>query len=258
MECLKQGKYPSARHNGASWRNGDAWKKKRQGQPLGVHAATVQVRGDWMFYKQLFNFPSWSPHRICWKCRANKHTFKQCGLSAPWRSQRRLGQQFLQELIAAGLRVSEFFKCPGLLMDHLMIDWLHAVDLGVAEGVIGNLFWDVIPFLDGQNTEDRVAYFFRRIKHFYHTNKCDSRFTNLTKTMIKQDGKPPKLRAKGAETRTLLPFALELAAEFASKSKHMEQVHFLFHHLLEVSNCLANAIDTESAGTHCRKFSMLY
>ena len=79
--------------------------------------------------------------------------------------------------------------------------------------------------------------------------------------MIKKPGgRLPKLRAKGAERRYLIPFALDLAEEFAPVGIHWASIKELFSNLhvlqLYVSN-KANytASDAEEA---CRKFCAMY
>ena len=49
------------------------------------------------------------------------------------------------------------FQCPGLELHHIVLDWLHVVDLGVAQDIIGNLFNDLVTFgFKGATKELRV------------------------------------------------------------------------------------------------------
>ena len=57
----------------------------------------------------------------------------------------------------------------------------------------------------------RIAELWNRIKLHYKTFHTQSRLQKLTWEMIRVDQKPPKLRAKGAETRHLVPCCFELA-----------------------------------------------
>ena len=59
-----------------------------------------------------------------------------------------------------------------------------------------------------------------RIKHHYKT------FHTLTWEVIRVDQTPPKLRAKGAETRHLVPCCFVLAMDF---HKHQQSAHSLTH-----------------------------
>ena len=65
---------------------------------LGRRGTVMQVRGDWSWLKQTFNFPSWSNMQICWRCKASSDEFDWRDLSANarWRSQRLTGEAVLQ------------------------------------------------------------------------------------------------------------------------------------------------------------------
>ena len=56
---------------------------------------------------------------------------------------------------------------------------------------------------------------FTEIKEFYEANHdADSKLQTLTEKIKKQKKKPPKLRAKAAEARALVPFAVEFLDVF--------------------------------------------
>ena len=52
------------------------------------------------------------------------------------------------------------------------------------------------------------------MQEFYKRTDTQSRLDNLTPTMICGDKKPPKLRSKAAEARSLVPFAVELSEKY--------------------------------------------
>ena len=52
------------------------------------------------------------------------------------------------------------------------------------------------------------------IREYYDEAKPPSRIGSLTSWMLKKSGKAPRLRAKGAETRHLVPFAVGLAEDY--------------------------------------------
>eukprot|EP00974_Lingulodinium_polyedra_P015227 1474380-Lingulodinium_polyedra.AAC.1 len=79
--------------------------------------------------------------------------------------------------------------------------------------------------------------------------------------MVRPAGKKPKLRAKGAETRHLVPFGVALAQEMHSRSPN--------RHTTTVLACCSNLLDfymlmsmddfnAEAAATACRSCAMLY
>ena len=73
QECLVAcgtGFHWTRRADGQAWQKNDSYHAKRAGLALGVRAALVEVRGDWKFYKEVFNFPGWNELAgCCWKCK---------------------------------------------------------------------------------------------------------------------------------------------------------------------------------------------
>ena len=62
---------------------------------------------------------------------------------------------------------------------------------------------------------ERCKELWRRLQAFYKNRKVESKLDNLTLLMIqKQKSAPPKLRAKAAELRCLIPFIQDMALEF--------------------------------------------
>jgi hypothetical protein len=123
------------------------------------------------------------------------------------------------------------FQSPGCNVDYVAIDWLHCVDLGVAQTVVGNCLWECLDFLPGGNISSRVRELWERLKTFYQRANTSYRFQKLTEPMIRQPGKGPKLRGKAGETRHIVPFAMEMAKEFSGRSRHAALVHEVLEHL---------------------------
>ena len=65
-----------------------------------------------------------------------------------------------------------------------------------------------------QSRSGRIAELWNKIKLHFKTFRTQSWLQGLTWKMIRVHQKPPKLRAKGAETRHLVPCCLELAMDF--------------------------------------------
>ena len=166
MRVLAQGKMPAARHDGVPFGSDPNCVDHKSrlgnaGASLTAHACLVQIRGDWAFYKSTFNFPSWASHSICWLCKAQKKRgsqfdFRSCGKDAAWRQARFQPGEFEALLRALG-KQSSIFLCPGLRIRHFMVDWLHAVDIGIAQSILGNLFWEVSQLLPGCLTNQNVV-----------------------------------------------------------------------------------------------------
>ena len=122
------------------------------------------------------------------------------------------------------------------------IDILHACDLGITQDTLGNVFWEALRELcPGKNEHERIRHLCQKMKEYYKLfkppcqlqtltkeitekdskkNKMTKRNKNDTKEMIKHDKKTPKLRAKGAETRHLVSFGLQLANEMQEHEKN--------------------------------------
>ena len=80
-------------------------------------------------------------------------------------------------------------------------------------------------------------------------------------TMIKQSSKPPRLRAKGAETRHLIPFSVALADELYDNEQTAlnDMIRHLFYHLLEFYQCMGTEVfDPDRAATSAKSFLILY
>ena len=266
MKCLKEGTMPSCRHDGTDFNAVDKKRTKRissrtklAGESIGATACLVQVRGDWAFYKSVFHVPSWSSDQICWLCRATRpigSAFDFRGKA--WRNARYKEDEFAAILLEAEL-LSVIFQCPGFIMKYILIDWLHAVDLGVGQTIIGNLFHEVCELLPGSTREDRVGALWQKLKAWYKIHKPPSKLDDLTPLMIKQPGKKPKLRSKAGECRYLIPFAAALAQEFDDGSLHRNTVNILLQHFLEVSVCLnAEPYDAGKAAAACNKVCRLH
>ena len=130
--------------------------------------------------------------------------------------------------------------------------------------MLGNLFYEALPFVcAGRSFKERVANLWTKIKEYYTTsgleNQC--RLQGLTPEMIKRDKKAPKFRGKGAETRHLVAFAVELAQEYNEKvnTSHSLVVYKMVSALFDVYMAMSlAAFDASAVGTATRKFLVLY
>ena len=110
----------------------------------GWAAALCQVRGDWAFYTEVFQFPQWnSADQMCWLCRASStvrdRAWTDSRPGAGWRRTRWTHEAYIEYLRAAGLAIPVLLLCiVGFRLECVMVDTLHAVDQGVASHVIAN------------------------------------------------------------------------------------------------------------------------
>ena len=214
--------FPTKRHDGEAFGDTDKQRKRMYNGPLDFFAALLQVRGDWSWLKQLFGFPSWASKQICWRCQAGTedHPWWHFGKTATWRNHRCSSAEFFQRQRQQGIDPSPLFGLPGFLLIMVCIDVLHALDLGVTQDLLGNLFWESLDCLWGdlRNKDLRFIELKKSIKEYYKTFKPPTQIDSITQEMVKKEKKPPKLKAKGAETRHLVPFGLQLATEMYAKN----------------------------------------
>ena len=117
----------------------------------------------------------------------------------------------------------------------------------------------VAGLLAGSTKAERLASLWEKLQEYYARVKPPCVLDNLTETMIKKDKSKPKLNAKGAECRYIIPFCAQLAQQFADKHVHYSTRAELFQHLVSLAHCIsADAYAKDEAVAHCRKFCILY
>lgn len=60
FSAMLDGRWPSARHDGAPWEEADADRARAGGRELGWRAVCCFVKGDWSEYCHTLGFPSWA------------------------------------------------------------------------------------------------------------------------------------------------------------------------------------------------------
>lgn len=214
MQILLGGLHPQERHDGKPL---DSTRSKVRGRSLGFRGALMQARGDWQWYNQVFQFPSWSSLSICWRCKASqdgRFAYWKCGPRAAWRKTRYAAGEFLALQQQQGLQPSPLFSCPGFTIDMVCIGALHCLDAGVTQDILGNIFWEAVLWhgvLRGRKQEHRVQTLWTMMQVFYKENKVHGGLQGLTVLMLKKPKKAPKLRSKAAQARHLIGFGLQVA-----------------------------------------------
>ena len=180
---------------------------------------------------------------MCWMCRAssvNKHlAFTDCRADANWRNTRFTDESYRTLMASLGLSLPILLLLVvGLRLECISIDALHAMDLGFGAHVIGNSFWETITrHCWGKTTlDENTAKLEKDLKEWSNRNKVSARAQGqLHKERIRStsDSGYPKLKAKGAQTRQLMPYALHLAHRF----QRLAPSPFATHDLLIVGVC---------------------
>ena len=210
----------------------------------------AEVRGDWQFFAHCFRFPAHNLKAgICWKCDVAPATLRELTSQAPWRSNRLTHWDNMVRWHQQGVSSSTICGAPFLTCKCFQMDWLHAVDQGVAADFLGNLFWMCLPKLPGRSRKQQTQEMFMLTQDYYDRKQVDSRFSDLTtKLNFKSLKVGPKLRAKAAEARGLLDFGVELAEGLLSNNKPVEATAKLCaRHLADCySNLSSQNCDSEA------------
>ena len=73
-------------------------------------------------------------------------------------------QAFLQQQAAAGVANSVIFTAPGVRVEYVVIDWLHTMDLGLCQTVLGNALFELLEFLEGSTLVARAGNLWKLVE----------------------------------------------------------------------------------------------
>ena len=142
------------------------------------------------------------------------------------------------------------------------IDCLHCMDLGATQDILGNLFWVCLGTVcKGPNRKAQVGAMWKKIKEYYQTFDPPTKLQSITPEMIKQPGKAVKLRAKGAETRHLVPFGALIAKEYHAmvQSPRSQTIQTIGVLLMEIyMHFSLRPFQASIVAEHCRRLCILY
>ena len=246
---LAVGLYPSARHDNTPFHpRSDRSRLQKAGSSVSFHGFLVECRGDWKQLKDVFRFPQFNEHSgICWLCNCTPQTWRLVDEHAPWRQNRLDHWAFVDRIRAKGLEPSTLFGCPGLTTSCFKPDWLHVVDLGVACDFLGNFLLLLSRTFPGSTHKARVGAMWQHTQGWYKDCGVQNRLDNLYPTMLQgKTSIPPKLRAKAAQARGLVPYAAFAAEECFRGGTSMEQV---------VATAMAQELDACYGGLSTHTFN---
>jgi hypothetical protein len=264
LTLLGEKQWPTCRHDGSPWNLSDGWRSKKSS--LDVRAVLMEVRGDWDMFKKIFRFPQHNEVKgICFKCTAKPADIRRPSSEATWRNEenRLTIWSLIQRMLDQGLKPSPLLGAPFVSIDTFRIDWLHAVDLGVLPDFLGNLFHYIVEHkLVGDNRKQKVGILYALIVEFYKSHpEVESRLDNLTPEMIRSKAVAPKLRAKAAEARGLVEFAVGICKKFLDEEVPFEQaLKMAAHHMALCYSCLTekSIFSEDLLRENCRRFCLLY
>eukprot|EP00959_Pyramimonas_sp_CCMP1952_P137387 2875115-Pyramimonas_sp.AAC.1 len=156
----------------------------------------------------------------------------------------------------------------GLRLENIMVDVLHAIDLGVAAHTIGNILFEfgaVRKSFGGTTMSEGVQLLARHMNAWYNSNRIDSRLRGqLTLERVRQQGDWPKLRGKAAPIRKLSAYALEIVIEFANESERDRLICGVirclcrFYEIIDTNSQFLNETSRSELASVGRKFGQLY
>ena len=133
------------------------------------------------------------------------------------------------------LRKSPLLSAPFFSLAMVQLDWLHIADIGITLELLGSVFFYVIGHKLPGNQAAACKELFSLMKAYYDTNSVASQLTEVKPSTLKSQGKPfPKLRAKGADSRALVPFCQQLCVSLMDPRIPLEKL------LLEAATHLRN------------------
>ena len=262
LQHLALGIHPARRHDKKDWMPGDDVRRARAKSPLRIKACLVEVRGDWLMMKEVFHLPAWNELAgCCWLCKATPDNIRNAAAGAPWRDDRLSHWELVQRILEKGFELSPLLSAPGIKSDCFKIDWLHAVDQGVAADFLGNLLKLLCSKMVGANNKEKRKALFGEIKQHYAQHDVQEQLQTLTAGMIQAKKAPPKLRAKAAEVRALIPFAKSASDRFLSDAEPVEKAaKEMAKHLNTLYGTLSGQciFRQDLMQNHCNKFCLLY
>ena len=231
----------------------------------------VHVRGDWEFMANTLGLQSWANKvNMCWLCSASNSLpgllWHDMSDGAGWRATRRTHESYLQDLRNSGAPKPFIFDAiVGLSLPCMTIDVLHAVDLGVTAHLIGNILMDCVKrnVWQGRSMKRNVELLDEELSAWCKQHKVESRIRgHLTMERLRSDkSKFPKLKAKGAATRHLMGFVLNLAQRHCQHDKRivaLAQLMSEFYTTIHDEAMYMTATATEYCTTIGRQLCAIY
>ena len=129
---------------------------------------------------------------------------------------------FLSRQLHDGKQISGIFRCLYFNTTCFKMDWLHVLDLGCSQDVLGILA-NYAVF--GAQSGREVAALQLEMRNFYQENTI----AKLTVTMIRKQSSSPKLNNRAAESRAPIPFALRMAERYLNRRSNMDAAILRIH-----------------------------
>ncbi len=212
FNVLLEGRWPSHGPRGDLL---TGWRAERAGLSLGVHAALVEMRGDWEYHVYLHNLKCyWRTHEMCHMCCATQESCSEFSEAASWRPTMRSHEQFVASVLPTN---------PNALWDIVGIDcammrWctMHVMNLGICQDMAASALLFLVEsfpgFFTGNDLDERLSSVWESFKEWARRNQIQvsqPRFS--TQTLKVAVSEYPSLSGKAYNTRVVCAY---LAATF--------------------------------------------
>ena len=201
----------------------------KAGQPIntdGFTAPMIFLKGDWEFHANVVHVPRWdNAINMCPCCSASNTILALLWTQNGWRDTKRSHREFLEAMRDQGRTISGIWLIKTLTVRGFIWDVLHALDLGLSSHVNANVYVELMDDgVFGNGTmASKVSNLEADLKTFYKNNVELHRIAGeLSINRIKTGGDWPKLKAKGAQTRHICKYTLELARTHNKHTTHDE------------------------------------
>ena len=138
------------------------------------------------------------------------------------------------------------------------------MDLGVTLHILGNIMWHSVveQHWGANNIDDNVALLEMDLRKWEKRTRSEHKLQgSLTKERLRNSSGFPKLKAKGAQSRHLAPYALHLALEMDDGTDSSRLIVAVAQLLVEFYDLLAGASEfftqTVAEKFHCVCFNMM-
>ena len=217
--CLKEGTYPTCRHDGGPWRGTDKKRSKLSATRLPAKGILCEIRGDWDWFNGWLQCPTHNTKRgLCWMCHATPENYKNQMPNERLHVKTRA--TFVSDVLAMGKKLFCFWNWPELAPSMLVCpDWLHTMDQGIGADICGMLLTEIAYNLEGRSFKTKISNLWTEVKQLYAELKVDYRLANLTPEILNKGKKsrgPPTLKGPAAQIRHFVPL-LPILAE-----KHLD------------------------------------
>ena len=256
----------SHRHDGAAWLEGEDDLRRALSSKACPKAVVTQLKGDWDYFACVLSLNRWKSLQPCFFCTAVPEEVcqpEECTLLS--------NADFFSRARTFGYQLAAILYLPTLdVMKCICPDWMHTVDLGVGQDVVGGLFYECVSkpgVFPGTTQEARMLELWECIQSFYKKNppqsKLDVSASNWTiKKKLRASGSDvPSLKSKAAQCRGLQPL-IPLLAGWLHELTDTEHSQAVLDLCLAFDglriNVSSEEFDLEAAKAHLATFLEVY